>query len=694
MSNEVKEMAIKYIEAGLAVIAISPGDKIPVSDSVLQPNGSRSPVTDVETVEKLWKLYPKAGVAICTGKVEGARLNVTVVDFDDEESYEKLKDKIPQTKIVKTPRGYHAYLKYMPEIKQATKFAGLDKVDTRQQGGYVIAPPTVRGDDKYEWIDQASPLAEWAGLIEMQNSYKPASEPRTGDTAGWDEVTQPSWVSEYLSGGAPDGQRNDVAARLAGYLNSKRIPMDVARQLLETFRLACDPPMDQRELDQTIQSIYRYVPAEDVFVSTELSAPVVDQSVANRRTVRWADEDLISELSRISDNRNGLDCRILFRTHTTAIYGPVRLNLLSSSSRESLIRQLKTRNKEVNWSMALDQITNLVSTSLDDAGSGIDMRYYKPSGEKAGWAIRPFLQDKSASLVFGTGGEGKSTLVIAMLLSKASGRAFLPNMIDPGPPAGVLFCDWEDNEENFWITCNALLAGMNMTFDDLLMPVVYRHFAGSLGDYTDTISDEIARHRIEVLAIDSLVASSGSEHSPNDAEAARVWHQVVSSFGIASIGITHIAKNSANKDGTPYGSVYYFNLARSIWQVSRENESEHSSVLALAHRKGNNTGIMKTMGLRAEFESDEFDRATKITYSEADLNTTEVLATKLSVTDRVLYTIKDIAMEPKEIAEELDIPSNTVRQALLRAKERKLVIQLPNGQYKTSPTEDVTNQSP
>ena len=691
--NTMLSAALRYIELGLGIIAISPGSKIPVSDSELQPSGSRSPITDVETARKLWKLYPKAGVAICTGKVEGARLNITVVDFDDEESYEKLKDQIPQTKIVKTPRGYHAYLTYMPSIKQATKFAGLDKVDTRQQGGYVIAPPTVRGDDKYEWIDQASPLAEWAGLIEMQNSYKPASEPRTGDTAGWDEVTQPSWVATYLSEGAPDGQRNDVAARLAGYLNSKRLPMDVARSLLETYRLACSPPMDQRELDQTIQSIYRYVPAEDVFVSTELSAPVVDQSVANRRTVRWADEDLIAELSRISDNRNGLDCRILFRTHTTAIYGPVRLNLLSSSSRESLIRQLKTRNKEVNWSMALDQITNLVSTSLDDAGSGIDMRYYKPSGEKAGWAIRPFLQDKSASLVFGTGGEGKSTLVIAMLLSKASGRAFLPN-IDPGAPASTLFCDWEDNEENFWITCNALLAGMNMTFDDLLMPVVYRHFAGSLGDYTDTISDEIARHRIEVLAIDSLVASSGSEHSPNDAEAARVWHQVVSSFGIASIGITHIAKNSANKDGTPYGSVYYFNLARSIWQVSRENESEHSSVLALAHRKGNNTGIMKTMGLRADFESDEFDRATKITYSEADLNTTEVLATKLSVTDRVLYTIKDIAMEPKEIAEELDIPSNTVRQALLRAKERKLVIQLPNGQYKTSPTEDVTNQSP
>jgi len=681
--------ALSYIERGLAVIALSPGSKIPIGDKELQPNGSKSWTKDPEHIKKMWKLYPKAGVAIVTGEVSG----ITIIDIDSADAVDALADvglTIPMDCYrVKTPRGFHIYLKHN-DLKQT---AGLvPHVDIRNEGGYVVAPPTIIGDKQYTVVNNGD-FGEWAEVIAYQQASKQAQSPRTAPAQAWDGVAQPSWVSEYLLHGAPDGQRNDVAARLAGYLNSKHIPVDVARQLLETYRLACSPEMSALELDQTIQSIYRYVPADDVFVSTELSAPVVDQSVANRRTIRWADEDLIGELSRISDTRSGLDCRILFRTHTTAIYGPVRLNLLSSSSRESLIRQLKTRTKEVNWSMALDQITNLVSTSLDDAGSGIDMRYYKPSGEKAGWAIRPFVQDKAASLVFGTGGEGKSTLVVAMLLSKASGRAFIPN-IDPGAPAGVLFADWEDNEESFWITCNALLAGMGMTFDDLLMPVVYRHFAGSLGDYTDVISDEIARHRIEVLAIDSLVASSGSEHSPNDAEAARVWHQVVSSFGIASIGITHIAKNSASKDGTPFGSVFYFNLARSIFQVSREVESEHSSVLAVAHRKGNNTGIMKTMGLRAEFESDEFDRATKITYSEADLNTTEVLATKLSVTDRILYAIKDIAMEPKEIAEELDIPSNTVRQALLRAKERKLVDHLPNGQYKARPSEDVTPTSP
>ena len=686
--NIILAAAIAYSRQGIACLALVPDQKIPLKHP-LQPNGSKSATTDEETLTKIFTDVPDANVGIACGN------SFVCVDIDGREGEEAIVLaglKIPSCRKHRTPRGFHILLEPDTDLSQT---AGLfTKVDVRNgaSNGYIVAPPSIVGGKRYE-VFSDMPLGRWDALVEYAKANKQPSRPRTAPAQGWGDVAQPSWAATYLSEGAPDGQRNDVAARLAGYLNARHIPMDIARGLLEAFRLACTPPMDERELDQTILSIYRYVPVDDVFVSTELSAPVVDQSVANRRTVRWADEDLIAELSRISDNRSGLDCRILFRTHTAAIFGPVRLNLLSSSSREALIRQLKTRSKEVNWSMALDQITNLVSTSLDTADAAIDMRYYKPTGDKAGWSIRPFVQDKSASLVFGTGGEGKSTLVVAMLLSKATGRAFIPNT-DSGAPASVMFCDWEDNEDSFYTTCNALLAGMGMTWDDVLMPVVYRHFAGALGDYTDAISDEIHRNKIELIAIDSLVASSGSEHSPNDAEAARVWHQVVSSFGIASIGITHIAKNSANKDGTPFGSVYYFNLARAIWQVSREVESEHSSVLAVAHRKGNNTGIMKTMGLRAEFESDEYDRAIKITYSEADLNTTEVLATKLSVTDRILYAIKDIAMEPKEIAEELDIPANTVRQALLRAKARKMVLLLPNGQYKARPTEDVTNQTP
>lgn len=686
--NTMLQHALKYSKAGVSCLALVPNGKVPLKHT-LQPNGSKSATTDVEILTKIFTDHPDANIGIACGD------SFVAVDIDGREGEEAIilaGLELPECRTHKSPRGFHILLEPDTELDQT---AGLfTKVDVRtgKSNGYLVAPPSVVDGKSYEVVKNL-PLGRWDELVEYTKANKQSSRPRTGDAAGWDDDGQPKWVATMLSEGSKDGTRHTDAARLAGYFNSKHIPMDVARQLMEPYRQACDPVLPERDIDQTLQSIYRYVPAEGLFSGAGLSNPVVDKSVANRRRLRWADEDLICDVSRITDNSSGIHCRIEFSTHTDPIYGPIRTNLLSSSARESLVRQLKGRNKDINWSIALDQITKLVSSSIDEVGSGIDMRFYKPTNQNQGWAIRPFVQDKSATLVFGTGGEGKSTLVVSLLLSKASGRAFIPG-IDPGEPAAVMFCDWEDNEDQFYLTCNALLAGMGMTSKDLLMPVIYKRFAGgALSDYTEVIAEDIARHNIKIMAIDSLVASSGNEHSPNDAEAARVWHQVVSSFGIASIGITHIAKSNASKDGTPFGSVFYFNLARSIFQCSREVESEHSSVLAITHRKGNNTGIMKPVGLRADFESDEYDRATKIVYSEVDLNTTQVLATKLSVIERILFLIKDIAMEPKEIADELDLPSNTVRQSLLRAKEKKLVIQLPNGQYKVNP-DDVTNQTP
>ena len=691
MTNEVMQAALSYAASGLGIIAISPGSKIPVSDSVLQPNGSKSYTTDPEIIRKLYKLYPKAGVGICTGKIDTA-VNVTVVDFDDEDAYQKLKDQIPKTKIVKTPRGYHAYLTYMPEIKQTTKFAGLDKVDTRQEGGYVIAPPTIRGDDKYVWEDSSSPLAEWAGLAEMQAAYKPASETRTASAASWSGVDQPSWLSTYLLEGAPEGQRNDVAARICGYLNKKKISADIARSLLESFRLACSPPMEERELDNVVRSIFRYVPAEgDVYVAPDLGAPVVDLSIANRRVFRWPDEDLVVDVSRIADDRSGVNCRIRFRTHTMHLLGPVRLNLLSSSSRQQLVRELKQRKDDINWAMALDQVGQLVTQSIEESGAGIDMRTFTPQSVDMSWAVKPFVQRQSPTLFYGSGGEGKSTIVQAILLSKATGRSFLPG-IDPGVPSGVMFCDWEDNENMFWVSCNALLVGMGMTWDDVLEPVVYRRYHGALSDYVDSIQSDIAKNNIELIAIDSLIAAS--DEDTNDAVAARTWHQVVSSLGVASIGITHVAKAGTD----PYGSVYFWNLSRAVWHVSKETEDDNNTVVAITHKKGNNTGLMEPLGLHVEFEADEELRPIKIEYKTADLTDTEELGKHASVKQHIISILAGTSMSRDDILKELEIrniKNNSGRKAITRMQKLGLIIQQANGYLElsggTPPLKGVSN---
>ena len=683
--NDMLDAALSYATTqNWAVLALSPNSKIPIKDSLLQPNGSLSATTDPDTITKLFTTYPKANIGVACGD------SFTVVDLDGPEAKEALTQaglEIPECRTHKTPRGFHLLLSHQGDDLPQT--AGLlPKVDIRNgaSNGYIVAPPSMIDGNPYKLIRDL-PLGQWPELVEYAKTHKPSSRPQREPAAGWDEVTQPSWVSEYLSGGAPEGQRNDVTARLAGYLNSKRIPMDVARQLLETFRLACDPPMAERELDQTLQSIYRYIPAENVFANEDVSKPVVLSEIANRRVFRYSSEDLVVELSRIYTSRNGIDCWIKFSTHTDPLFGPVRLNLLSSSGRESLARLLKNR-KPLNWQMVLDQVSNMVSSSLEEGGAAKDMRFYTPESVDQGWCIRPYVQTNQATIMFGFAGNGKSTIATALLLSKATGAELLPG-VDPGYPGGVLYADWEDSSESFNTSASAILHGHQLGWGDVIKPVLYRRYHGSLADHFDAIAADIAEHDIKLICVDSLVAASGDQYSPNDAEAARTWHQVVSALGVSSIGITHAAKNS--KEPSAFGSVYYTNLARSIFEVSADAEAgRNSSVIAVTHRKGNNTGLMKPVGLSVDFESDEFDNPVKIQYASADLTQSEVLATKLSSSDRILSLITMVSMSHAEIAEELtDLKPVTIRQALLRLKARNEVSINSAGQYRK--LDDVTS---
>lgn len=74
---------------------------------------------------------------IRTGEIN----DLTVLDFDTEESYQLFIEKYPETKdafTVKTRKGYHIYFKYCPKLKNWTD----DKmdIDTRSDGGIICGP--------------------------------------------------------------------------------------------------------------------------------------------------------------------------------------------------------------------------------------------------------------------------------------------------------------------------------------------------------------------------------------------------------------------------------------------------------------------------------------------------------------------------------------------------------------------------
>ena len=86
----------------------------------------------------------------CIAVLTGEKNNITVVDFDTEESYInilKLCPEIAEYKTTKTRKGYHVYFKYDKDITQTTDI--LPKVDIRNDGGCVFAAPT-----KYMTLDK------------------------------------------------------------------------------------------------------------------------------------------------------------------------------------------------------------------------------------------------------------------------------------------------------------------------------------------------------------------------------------------------------------------------------------------------------------------------------------------------------------------------------------------------------------
>ena len=113
-------------------------------------------------------------VAVICGEVSG----ITVIDFDNEESYNQICKDFPmlsEFKCVKTNHGFHLYGKYNPNLKTSTNvFEHYPKVDIRSDGGMVFAPPTkytLKDGTVIHYEDKGGAILEFPKeIIELQKS--------------------------------------------------------------------------------------------------------------------------------------------------------------------------------------------------------------------------------------------------------------------------------------------------------------------------------------------------------------------------------------------------------------------------------------------------------------------------------------------------------------------------------------------
>jgi hypothetical protein len=139
--------AVSFAQRGWSVLPLKPGEKRPASR-----NGLHDATVDVGKVKRWWKHNPRYNIGLRCGCV-------VVVDVDrkngGEESLDRLftalgSDVFNGVPAVTTPGGRHFYFR-QPSGELKRVIGLLPGIDLLGDGGYVVAPPSIREQGLYAW---------------------------------------------------------------------------------------------------------------------------------------------------------------------------------------------------------------------------------------------------------------------------------------------------------------------------------------------------------------------------------------------------------------------------------------------------------------------------------------------------------------------------------------------------------------
>lgn len=192
---------------------------------------------------------------------------------------------------------------------------------------------------------------------------------------------------------------------------------------------------------------------------------------------------------------------------------------------------------------------------------------------------------KHPAIIFGDGAAAKS--YFALFVAGRLAYQHIP----------VIYLDWEleggDHRSRFM-----RIFGRNGRKPELR----YMRCALPLAREAERIGREIRKHQIRYAVVDSL--SFATEEGLEMQEAANRYWQACREFDIGSLHVAHINKQEGG-DSKPYGSVFWYNGARSIWFAKAERSGPNLLQLQLQHRKANCGPLRSPVNFRIQFTSQQ-----------------------------------------------------------------------------------------
>jgi hypothetical protein len=331
----------------------------------------------------------------------------------------------------------------------------------------------------------------------------------------------------------------------------------------------------------------------------------------------------------------------------------------------SLAKRLEQNSANIPW---FDVLTYLTGKTLEIARRGEPAEEIWPAEDdtlEAEYLLKPLLYLNHPAVIFGDYGSLKSLFSLAT--AYVVQLPYYDNnlgLITAKKSSRCLFLDYEDDPSSFRRRWSAMERG----FGKGAMPILYRRMTTALADSVDQLQVLTHDKNIGLLIVDSL--GPAARGNLNDPEPAIKYHAALRQLKVTSLTLAHTSKDQFTKKRTIFGSVFFTNLARSVWSCKAEQETgEDEAIISLRHTKANLSKLHPPLGFRFTFTDN------MINIAKTDLRDTG-LSGELPLSFQIKDSLRGGAKTVKEIAKVLEANEATTRTAINRMVKKGQLIKV------------------
>jgi len=240
----------------------------------------------------------------------------------------------------------------------------------------------------------------------------------------------------------------------------------------------------------------------------------------------------------------------------------------------------------VDLSKAQDAICDFYDDiSKQDYNSGIIRLSDEPVPDERKWILEDFIPMGFPTTLYSTGGVGKSYLAIYLAINISLGDKDFLNRAFHNEPANTLYLDFELDKTE--LTRRALEIARGMGLDSIPENFFYKSPETKISNLLRELPSFIKNNEIRFLVIDSMGAAGLD--SMDEKSVIEVYSKL-RELDMTALVIDHQSKMQSQdspENKSPFGSVYKYNMSRSVIHLVHEKNIDNGFTVKLVHKKSN-----------------------------------------------------------------------------------------------------------